>query len=81
MAGFNLTPEANQVRPISPTLEDVFVTLSRAAETGHVNPKEADLTADNAAGTQPRSTVKQNGATRLGGNALLTLELQSGEDR
>jgi ABC transporter DrrB family efflux protein len=80
-AGLNLTPESNQIRPISPTLEDVFVTLSRAAEAGHVNPMEAPLTADNEAGAPLRSTMNQNDVARLGRDALRALEPQPGEDR
>jgi len=62
----NLTPGSNQVRPTAPTLEDVFATLSRAAEAGHVEPVETDLRADHEVSDQPRRHADQNHGARVG---------------
>jgi ABC transporter DrrB family efflux protein len=62
----NLTPGANQVRPTDPTLEDVFATLSRAAEAGHIEPVEADLRGDHEASDAPPRHVDQTRDKRVG---------------
>jgi ABC transporter DrrB family efflux protein len=61
-----LTPGANQVRPTDPTLEDVFATLSRAAEAGHIEPVEVDLRDDHEASDAPPRHVDQTRDNRVG---------------
>jgi ABC transporter DrrB family efflux protein len=62
----HLPPGSDQVKPTTPTLEDVFATLSRAAEAGHLEPAAAGLATDHEAGAQPRLHADQHRDSRVG---------------
>lgn len=57
-----LAPEVVQLRPIAPTLEDVFVTLSRAAEQGRLETTAAAFEAGNLPESPMGEQVPQPGA-------------------
>jgi ABC transporter DrrB family efflux protein len=67
----DVAPQTAQVRPIAPTLEDVFVTLSRAAEEGRMGTAVASQGRSNGAAPEgppaPSADEQPIGAPRDGG--------------